>query len=100
MVKVGPPIQSSTNTIQHNFSYSLMALTLLHYQCCLQTEYQFKKLISDTEKEAKAPAFDSSQQQVGSVYGAQHSGFGVTDASHSYYQVDFLAFHSSNVFLF
>ena len=57
-------------------------------------------MISDTEKEAKAPAFDSSQQQVGSVYGAQHSGFGVADASHSYYQVDFLAFHSFNVFLF
>lgn len=57
-------------------------------------------MISDAEKEAKAPAFENSQQQVGSVYGAQQSGFGVADASHSYYQVDFLAFHSSCFFLF
>jgi carbamate kinase len=75
-----------------------MTLTLLHYQCCLQTGYQIKKLISDAEKEAKAPAFENSQQQVGSVYDAQQSGFGVADASHSYYQVDFLAFHSSCFF--
>ncbi|KAJ6385250.1 hypothetical protein OIU77_028438 [Salix suchowensis] len=52
-------------------------LTILRDRIALSTE---------TEKEAKAPAYENSQQQVGSVYGAQHSGFGVADASHSYYQ--------------
>ncbi|KAJ6984756.1 protein transport protein SEC31 [Populus alba x Populus x berolinensis] len=52
-------------------------LTILRDRIALSTE---------TEKEAKAPPFENSQQQVGSVYGAQNSGFGVADASHSYYQ--------------
>jgi hypothetical protein len=54
-------------------------------------------LISDAEKEAKTPAFENTQQQGGSFYGAQHPGFGVADAPHTYYQVDILAFHSLNV---
>ncbi|CAK7330966.1 unnamed protein product [Dovyalis caffra] len=52
-------------------------LTILRDRIALSTE---------PEKEAKTPAFENTQQQGGSVYGAQHSGFGAADASHSYYQ--------------
>ncbi|KAJ6777589.1 WD40/YVTN REPEAT-LIKE-CONTAINING DOMAIN ANCESTRAL COATOMER ELEMENT 1 SEC16/SEC31-RELATED [Salix koriyanagi] len=38
------------------------------------------------EKEAKTPAFDNTQQQGGTFYGAKNPGFGVADASHPYYQ--------------
>ncbi|KAJ7012890.1 protein transport protein SEC31 homolog B [Populus alba] len=43
-------------------------------------------LSMEPEKEAKTPAFENTQQQGGSFYGAQHPGFGVADAPHTYYK--------------
>lgn len=43
-------------------------------------------LSTEPEKDAKTVSYDNSQQQGGSIYGAEQSSFGVTNASQHYYQ--------------